>query len=326
MPLFRTLAGFQQQARRFVSEDEGVVAPLVAICMVVLVGFVAIVTDAGLLYVQRTQLQKAVDAAALAGAYDIGISSNSQSDAALYASYNGVNPAADQHTQIVTNQAATVYANGDAWTAAAQRSVPLGFAAVLGIKTGTVAASATAISSPALSVDWSTLLPYAIWGGNEPVGLGAGATVDYRDNQYKSDNVKPFPDGSDNTNWTSNSNDFKGFLYHGQGTVKVGDSVTDGGNADEGAYMDKICKLAASGTPGIFPVIGHVTGNGQISLYIEGFIAVVPQTINYCSGGGKDMSQAFSGKVFGPATISNGTPGGQPNPNFPTVRVLKLWQ
>ena len=45
---------------------------------------------AGSLYVHRTQMQKAVDAAALAAAYDIGVNNNSATDAQTYAGKNGV--------------------------------------------------------------------------------------------------------------------------------------------------------------------------------------------------------------------------------------------
>src|SRR6478735_3950402 len=47
---------------------EGAVLPLVTICLVGLVGFVALAIDVGMVAVARTQAQSAADVAALAGA------------------------------------------------------------------------------------------------------------------------------------------------------------------------------------------------------------------------------------------------------------------
>src|SRR5581483_11888399 len=77
---------------RFRNDESGFVAVLVALSLVVLVGFSAMVIDSGVLFVNRTQIQKAVDAAALAGAYDLapGSAGNKDADAKTYAGYNGV--------------------------------------------------------------------------------------------------------------------------------------------------------------------------------------------------------------------------------------------
>jgi Flp pilus assembly protein TadG len=172
--------------RRFGREEEGVIAVLMALCMIVLLGFTALVVDAGLLFVDRTQLQKAADAAALAGAYDLwpgdgshnSTATNTAADAATLAQSNGVNP-----TQTVSSasscpvavtcwvgaqggQSATVYDAGDAWKVTIARRVPLVFAPVLGIPAGTVQVSAVALNSPLSSCDAACILPYAVWGGN----------------------------------------------------------------------------------------------------------------------------------------------------------------
>jgi uncharacterized membrane protein len=46
----------------------GAVLPLVTVCLVALLGFVALAIDVGLMAVARTQAQSAADVAALAGA------------------------------------------------------------------------------------------------------------------------------------------------------------------------------------------------------------------------------------------------------------------
>ena len=175
---------------RLLRDEDGVVAIVVALCMVVLLGFTALVLDSGYLFLERTQLQKAADAAALAGAFDIwpgngtnnSIAANSATDAAKFATLNGANP-----TTVVSSaascapvgstcwvgstggQAATVYDPGDAWQVTIARSVPLVFAPILGIPSSTVTVTAVALNSPLSSCDAACILPYAIWGGNNPI-------------------------------------------------------------------------------------------------------------------------------------------------------------
>jgi Flp pilus assembly protein TadG len=50
------------------NNQQGVSAVIIAICLFMLVGFVALAIDVGHLYVARNELQNAADAGALAGA------------------------------------------------------------------------------------------------------------------------------------------------------------------------------------------------------------------------------------------------------------------
>jgi Flp pilus assembly protein TadG len=319
--------------QRLRDDDSGVVTVLAALCMVVLMGFVALAVDSGSLYVQRTQMQKAVDGAALAGAYDIGINTQNAADATTYARKNGVTSG-----ELTVNRYATTFAASDSWTVTASRQVSLAFAPFLGINTGTITVSATAINSPINGVPGSNLMPYAIWGGNSPMNLGAGATVDYRDNSWADDNVTPDPDDCGgrnqpacNPNWTTNSNDFKGFLRIVSGTIyQNGSVVTDGGNStgqepiDDDGGTTTICDHVRLGTPGIFPVIGSGSGNGHVDLTIIGFVFIQMNPVRGC-GGAQGMNVPFTGTVVN-ATTWNGNPGGSANSGFPVARVLKLWQ
>jgi hypothetical protein len=56
--------------RRLRGADDGAIAVIVAVCMVVLLGFLAFVVDIGRLYAERRQLQNGADAASLAVALD----------------------------------------------------------------------------------------------------------------------------------------------------------------------------------------------------------------------------------------------------------------
>lgn len=63
--------GFYQLARRFWRAREGAVAVYVSVVSVVMIGFGALVVDAGRVYTLQTELQNAADAAALAGAAEL---------------------------------------------------------------------------------------------------------------------------------------------------------------------------------------------------------------------------------------------------------------
>ena len=316
------------KAREWLRSDTGVVAPLVALCMVVLLGFVAIVVDAGLLFVERTQLQKAADAAALAGAQAIGRAGTSATVALQYARDNGVNPTTDPSTAIVANGSATTFSSGDSWVVTIQRHVPLAFAPLLGINNSTVKVSATAIDSPAKSINSDSLMPYAVWDGNSRA-LAPGDSVVYRDNGWIDDNVKPMPDGSPNPNWNVTGNEFKGYFHDFSGIqVDQGGEITSsskGGNATGQEPLTKICDDYNNDRPGIFPVISSASGNGgDITFQVEGFVALRLNPIRGC-GGSEGMSSPFSGTVIGWNTW-DAQPGGNATSGGVTVMVLKLWR
>ncbi len=54
--------------KSMITDQKGAVAVIVAVCLVVFVGFTALAVDVGHLYVVRNELQNAADAGALAGA------------------------------------------------------------------------------------------------------------------------------------------------------------------------------------------------------------------------------------------------------------------
>lgn len=154
--------------KRFLRQEDGAAAVLIVLCMTVLIGFMGLVIDAGMLFYHRTQLQKAVDAAALAAAYDLPISpGNSASDATTYLQSNGVTAGVDQTTITYNGNPSSgsgPYPANQMWKVTAQRQVPTGFGAMVGFRQATVTATATAVNSPLSSVN--NLVPYAIWGGN----------------------------------------------------------------------------------------------------------------------------------------------------------------
>lgn len=127
--------------RQLFSKERGATAIIVALIMVVLTGFAALVVDAGVLFEQRRQLQNAVDAAALAGAQQIPIDvTQAKEQAYVYAEKNGV-----ARPELVHANMVSVFNGGDGIRVRARREVPLFFAPVLGMNSQFAEAEATAI-------------------------------------------------------------------------------------------------------------------------------------------------------------------------------------
>lgn len=82
--------------KRLIKQQDGNALVLVAIMMVVLIGFAAIAIDTGRLYFEKSNLQKDLDAAVLAGAQDLVISqSHAVATAIEIAGKNGIVLTAD---------------------------------------------------------------------------------------------------------------------------------------------------------------------------------------------------------------------------------------
>lgn len=135
-----------------ISSEEGSVAIIVALCMVVLLGMTALVTDVGLIYLDGTRLKAATDAAALAGAqelpYDPG---KAVSTAVYYAGINGVEPG---------NVTATVETGNKNLTVKATSKVNLVFARFLGFESRQVSATSVAEVGSIKSI--SGVMPLAV--------------------------------------------------------------------------------------------------------------------------------------------------------------------
>lgn len=80
----------KSKLRLFFKEESGVAVIFLAISMVVLMGFTALAVDFGLVYYQRSQLQTALDSAALAAAQKLPDSAAARQTAIEYAKKNGV--------------------------------------------------------------------------------------------------------------------------------------------------------------------------------------------------------------------------------------------
>lgn len=120
--------------RKLLKEEHGVVVVLVSLSMVVLLGSVALVTDFGLLLLNKQRLSNACDAAALAGAQELPNQINAANIAGVYLQKNGVSSEDAEISFPRVNDTTTIQVS-------AISSVDYIFAKILGHISGTVNAS-----------------------------------------------------------------------------------------------------------------------------------------------------------------------------------------
>ena len=123
--------------------EEGQAMLLAAVSMVVILGFAAFAVDIGYVAVQKTDLQNAADAAALAGVADLPSSANAIGTAVVYAQANGMDIIENNKTNnrdkvVITPLSATQL------QVVCTREVDYFFAGVLGFESTTVTAKAVA--------------------------------------------------------------------------------------------------------------------------------------------------------------------------------------
>lgn len=126
--------------------ERGATAVLVALLMVPLVGFAAIAVDVGALYAEKAQLQNGADSAALAIAQHCAVSAcgDPAATAEDLASANANDGAANTLDPIVDLIARTVTVTDSTLTADGESAMPHPFAALIGVNSSTVNATATA--------------------------------------------------------------------------------------------------------------------------------------------------------------------------------------
>lgn len=151
----RLVSGF---LRRAATDESASVIVMTAVVMVALLGLAALVADAGILYLHRSQLNNAVDAAALAGVQELPDSTwAAERRAQAYGELNGIDPSEMVVTFSTDHREITVEA---------RRPVELFFARVLGYRTAEVMAKARA--------QVGTVVAY---GGVVPLGVQQQAFV-----------------------------------------------------------------------------------------------------------------------------------------------------
>ncbi|MHB1225732.1 MAG: TadG family pilus assembly protein [Gemmatimonadaceae bacterium] len=153
-------------------ERRGAVAVIVALLLVVLVGFSAFAIDFGQTFVFRAQLQTAADAGAMAGALELlnGRDTLAHDSATIYAAHNRVSTVNAIADSVIPGSFsdATGFVARASWTdpdvnavrVTTAHDAPYTFAPVLGLTTRTVRASA--IAAVGSKVTASCMKPWAV--------------------------------------------------------------------------------------------------------------------------------------------------------------------
>lgn len=137
---------------KIIKKEDGQSLIMVALLMVVLLGFAAISIDVGMLSLSKAGLQNAADAAALAGSQELPDKPYlAKTVAQNYVTTNGK-----------SGDIATVTIGGDnkSITVSVTRTDTMFFGKVLGVNTSTASADATASTGVAASVPW--IVPFVI--------------------------------------------------------------------------------------------------------------------------------------------------------------------
>lgn len=127
--------------------ERGATAVIVGILLVPLIGCLAIALDVGALYVERGQLQNGADAAALAIAQECAEDGKCDSPAALAATFSDANAndgAANNLAPVFPNDHTVVVTTSTLEASSGDSALHHPFAALIGIESTTVFASATA--------------------------------------------------------------------------------------------------------------------------------------------------------------------------------------
>jgi len=207
------------------SQERGSVVVLVVLSLTVLLGFSAIVTDVGLLYVQKSFLQNSVDAASLAGVQELPNDPTlAENRARDYAARNGV--------PLVT---VSFEANDTIITVQASKQVPTYFARIWGITEEQITVSAKAMMVPPTGL--SGAVPLSIQEQNFELGEkyvlksgGGSGTSDWYLDDDKNNSARKIGEVSGSAGWYgalelsgTGANSYEEDLANGyQGTLRVG--------------------------------------------------------------------------------------------------------
>lgn len=278
----------------FRNSEKGVVLVIAALLMVTLLAAAAIVIDVGQLYIAKSRLQAAADAAALAGAYSLINDKNpvlADQEGSRYVSTNLSIPYTFQSQAILASNTYTVNLS---------TQVNFFFAQVIGVQNSTVRVSATAAANTIIGLSKTVplgviqqqfafgqqyILKYGAGGGQGPnygaLALGGNGASRYRDN----------------------------LKYGYNGEIKVGDILTTepgnmAGPTDQGiSYRKSQCTHGCSyltqieaNCPRVViaEVIDALPGGGRSNVTVLGFAAFfLEDTVDSKSKGQKDVVGRF---------------------------------
>lgn len=266
------MSRFLRKLRTGSRTERGQVLLLFAAGLAGFMGLAGMSIDVGQLVYTRTDLQKIADAAALAGAQDLpGSTADATASADSFAGKNG-------SATLAISFGTTNVAN-DTITVKATRHVDFAFLRVIGLRGADPSATAKAKANQKAitGYNWNNIAPFVIWGGNRkhqvnpgdakcPYYVCTGKSYTFLDNQWMNASGTP---GSD---WSADSNNFKGDINHGAGNpvIQIGESFTTNSNGGLGSVTPP-----TPGTVIVVPVIDKATGNSNNRTFTIAAWAVV---------------------------------------------------
>lgn len=265
--------------RLFIQSEKGSVSILMALMMVVLLGFSGLTIDIGFAYVERTKLSNALDAAVLAAAQDL--TEGSQTARATAESYLMQNEVSLEEVIIEVGQdLKSIEIRGS-------RNVQHYFMKVLGVVSSDVGATSKAIIAPIKSVKGG-IRPFAVedfeYTYGDLITLKHGAGDSYNGN------FGVIALGGTGSNVYKNN-----ALYGYSGELKIGDSIpTEPGNM---AGVSNELKAYINSIPESFdnysrnserlwtiPLVDTLEVNGREDVVVIGFAQVYIEDIDKKSG------------------------------------------
>ncbi len=220
------------------NDESGVVIIIVGVAMVALLLSVAVVTDVGLLYQERRQLQTSTDAAALAAAMDMAEGKGSSDVISRAVDYVASN------ANVSPSQIQVDFPQGDQVRVVARTERNLFFSGLIGKESSRVAARSTAAFGAANGV--AKLVPFIVPLQKIPDYTGAGNMGTFeigQDRPVEAFSITQSISGDTITytitynNTGNKSEDITVRNYIPDGTVYVNGSITNGGAYDPPSKM-----------------------------------------------------------------------------------------
>ncbi|NGN83643.1 hypothetical protein G6N77_09265 [Arthrobacter silviterrae] len=266
--------------------QRGATAVLVAILMVVLLGFAAISIDVGMMYAERSQLQNGADSAALGVAYNCSSTRGcgSPTGTAGTLANSNANDTKSKINSVTFPTANSVQVNVSSRDAAGNDFIRLAFASVFGINKADVVATATASWGPPKS---GTALP---WTFGKCV-FDQSLTPDQKAELAATGNFTGLPSSAHILLRSDQNADYPGctaalgFPTGGFGWLNLAGSQcqaniqvgTGEAGSSPGNNFPGVCGPVMPtllGNPVLIPIFSTSTGNGNNAIYtIYGFAA-----------------------------------------------------
>ena len=273
----------------------------------ILLAVMAFVVDVGSVYVEKAKLQNAVDAAALAGAYDLPTEADALGSAGVYFDTNGYGDVAP----IINVDAKSV-------TVSATKNVVYTFAQIIGLNNANVTASATATITPADGV--IGVIPVGI--SQQTFNIGQEYTLKEGGGDGSNGNFG----GLDFGTLTS----FKNSVFKGGGAKLFQDLITEG--YDQPIYVNEKVKTEPGAMSGksftenkiaFIPIVDSMDVKGKKEVTIVGFAAFKIKSYSEEDTEDKKSKKGVIVGTFEYAVIGSSVAGEQTDYGLYNVRLTE---